>query len=76
MALSTYTELKTAIANWLNRSDLTDEISDDFIKLVESEYNAKLRVKAMHNSKTDWCFTTEEEEFCNNRNIRRFYQIS
>ena len=32
MALSTYTELKTAIANWLNRSDLTDEISDDFIK--------------------------------------------
>ena len=37
MALSTYTELKTSIANWLNRSDLTDEIADDFIKLVESE---------------------------------------
>ena len=59
MALSTYTELKTAIANWLNRSDLTDEISDDFIKLVESEYNAKLRVKAMLNSKTDYSITGE-----------------
>jgi len=45
MALSTYTELKTSIANWLNRSDLTDEISDDFIKLVESEYNSKLRIR-------------------------------
>jgi len=37
MSLSTYAEVKTSIANWLNRSDLTDEISDDFIKLVESE---------------------------------------
>ena len=59
MALSNYTELKSAIANWLNRSDLTDEISDDFIKLVESEYNAKLRVKAMLNSKTDYSITAE-----------------
>ena len=40
MALSTYSELKTSIANWLNRSDLTDEISDDFIKLVEAEYTS------------------------------------
>ena len=30
MALSTYAEIKSAIANWLNRSDLTDEIADDF----------------------------------------------
>ena len=35
MAISTYTELKASIANWLNRSDLTSEISDDFIKLVK-----------------------------------------
>ena len=41
MALSTYAELKTGIANWLNRSDLTDEISDDFIKLTEADFNAK-----------------------------------
>ena len=59
MALSTYTELKSAIANWLNRSDLTTEIGDDFIKLVESEYNSKLRIKAMLTSKTDYSISAE-----------------
>ena len=47
MALSTYSELKTGIANWLNRTDLTDEIADDFIKLTEADFNAKLRIRAM-----------------------------
>ena len=47
MALSTYTELKASIANWLNRSDLTSEISDDFIKLTEADFNAKLRIRQM-----------------------------
>ena len=47
MALSTYAELKTSIANWLNRSDLTSEIADDFIKLTEADYNAKLRIRQM-----------------------------
>jgi len=47
MAISTYTELKASIANWLNRSDLTDEIADDFIKLTEADYNAKLRIRQM-----------------------------
>ena len=47
MALSTYAELKTGIANWLNRTDLTDEISDDFIKLCEADFNAKLRIRQM-----------------------------
>ena len=47
MAISTYTELKSTIANWLNRSDLTSEISDDFIKLVEADLNAKLRIRQM-----------------------------
>ena len=47
MAISTYTELKASIANWLNRTDLTDEISDDFIKLTEADFNAKLRIRAM-----------------------------
>ena len=59
MALSTYAELKTGIANWLNRSDLTDEISNDFIKLVESEYNSKLRIKAMNTRDNAFSIATE-----------------
>ena len=47
MAISTYSELKTSIANWLNRSDLTSEISNDFIKLAEADMNAKLRIRQM-----------------------------
>jgi len=47
MALSTYSELKTSIANWLNRSDLTSEIQDDFIKLTEADINSKLRIRKM-----------------------------
>jgi len=52
MALSTYTELKTTIANWLNRSDLTSEIQDDFIKLTEADLNSKLRVRSMISQST------------------------
>ena len=33
MALTTYSELKTSIADWLNRSDLTTQIAD-FIALT------------------------------------------
>lgn len=47
MALTNYTELKTSIANWLNRSDLTSEISGDFIALCEADFNAKLRIRQM-----------------------------
>ena len=42
----TYAELKTNIANYLNRSDLTSEI-DMFIDNTEAELNRKLRVKEM-----------------------------
>ena len=61
MALSTYAELKTSIANWLNRSDLTDEISDDFIKLVEAEYNSKFRIREMLTSDTTFTIDSELE---------------
>ena len=47
MALSTYTELKASIANFLNRSDLTTEIEDDFIKLTEADFKANLRIRQM-----------------------------
>ena len=60
MALSNYTELKTAIANWLNRSDLTSEISDDFIKLTEADLNSKLRIRKMI-AQTSFTVDTETE---------------
>ena len=47
MALSNYSELQSSIADWLNRSDLTDEIAEDFIKLTEADFNAKLRIRQM-----------------------------
>ena len=47
MALTNYSELKTSIANWLNRSDLTAEIAGDFISLAEADFNAKLRIRQM-----------------------------
>ena len=42
----TYAELKSNIASYLNRSDLTDVI-DSFIDSTESEFNRRLRVKGM-----------------------------
>lgn len=41
--ISTYTELKTAIKNWLHRSDLDAKIPD-FIALAESMLNRKLKL--------------------------------
>lgn len=46
MALSTYTELKTSLADWLNRSDLTSVIPD-FISLAESQIERQLRTRQM-----------------------------
>tara|TARA_R100001463_G_scaffold59_1_gene259 strand:+ start:3891 stop:4508 length:618 start_codon:yes stop_codon:yes gene_type:complete len=45
MALSTYSELQTSIANYLNRSDLTDNIPD-FITLTEGKLNRDLLIRA------------------------------
>ena len=46
MALNNYANLKTAIANFLARDDLTTEI-DDFIDLTEADFNRRLRIRAM-----------------------------
>lgn len=46
MALSTYTELKAAIADYLARDDLTTQIVD-FITLFEAVANRRLRVRQM-----------------------------
>jgi len=42
MSITTYAELKTAIASWLNRDDLTTVIPD-FIALTEAALNRDLR---------------------------------
>tara|TARA_X000001382_G_scaffold64580_1_gene44737 strand:+ start:450 stop:1079 length:630 start_codon:yes stop_codon:yes gene_type:complete len=55
MALDTYTNLKTTIANYLNRSDLTAYLGD-FITLTEARLNRELRVREMVN--TDTSITT------------------
>lgn len=46
MAITTYSELKTAIANWLNRDDLTSTIPD-FIALAEAQMNRSVRHRKM-----------------------------
>ena len=46
MALTTYTELKTSIGDWLNRSDLTTVIPD-FISLAEAQVERTLRTRQM-----------------------------
>lgn len=60
MSLATYGELKTAVAVWLNRADLTSYIPD-FITLAEQRINyggegafmsAPLRIPAMQTSET------------------------
>jgi hypothetical protein len=46
MALNTYTEVKSAIADWLDRSDLTSRIPD-FIRLAELRIYRDLRIPPM-----------------------------
>ncbi len=44
MSLTTYTELKSAVADFLNRDDLTATIPD-FITLCEAELNRRLKTR-------------------------------
>ena len=46
MAISTYAELKSSVADFLNRSDLTSVIPN-FIALAEADLNRKLRAPEM-----------------------------
>jgi hypothetical protein len=46
MAISNYSELQTAVGNWLNRSDLTSYVPD-LIMLGEARIYRKLRIRAM-----------------------------
>ena len=46
MALSTYTDVKAALGDWLHRSDITSQ-ADDFIDLFETDFNASVRARQM-----------------------------
>jgi hypothetical protein len=46
MALSTYSELKTSLADWLHRGGLTTVVSD-FITLCEADFNRRIRIAEM-----------------------------
>ena len=51
MAIGTFAQLKTAAANWLDRSDLTDRIPE-FIVLAEARFNRILRIRDMETVST------------------------
>ena len=51
MAIATYADLKTAVASWLHRSDLTTQIPD-FIALAESRLRNDVRCRAMEQTST------------------------
>lgn len=52
MSIATYDELKTAIAAWVHRTDLTTYLSD-FIRLAEDRMFSDLKVKEME-ARTDY----------------------
>lgn len=51
MAITTYSDLQSTIANYLARSDLTAQIPD-FIRLAETRLRRDLRVRQMMNAAT------------------------
>ena len=58
MTISTYAELKTGIANWLARSDLTGR-DDEFIDNVEAKFNRRFRLRSQEAAKSG-TFTAED----------------
>jgi len=76
MALTSYSTLKTAIANWLNRTDLTSEISDDFITLTEADFNSKLRIRKMVTQTTITIDSETESLPTGFLQVRNFYILS
>jgi hypothetical protein len=46
MTISTYTDLQTAVADWLARADLAARIPD-FVALAEGHFNRELRTREM-----------------------------
>ena len=61
MAISTYSELQTAAANWLDRDDLTNRITE-FVSLAEATFNRVLRLRAMETTAADTTPSGSKEE--------------
>ena len=51
MSISTYTELQTAVSNWLGRADLTSRIPE-FITLAQARINRQARATVMETKST------------------------
>ena len=47
MSITTYSELKTALADWLNRDDISDERLGDFVSFAENRIYHQLRIPTM-----------------------------
>ena len=72
MSLATYSGLKTSIASYLNRDDLTAVIPD-FISLAEVDFSRRLRTRDMlvrATATVDAQFTTLPNDFLEMRNLQ------
>jgi len=74
MAISTYAELKTSIASWLDRSDLTDVIPD-FIALAETRHKRDFKIRRMEtrvtaNTIADTEYYSLPDDYVAMRNIK------
>ena len=58
MAITSYSELQTAAANWLARTDLTSRIPE-FIALAEAKFNRILRTRDMETKNAAFSITGE-----------------
>ena len=57
MSITNYSELQTAVAAWINRTDLT-ALLPDFITLAESKLNRRLRTRYQETALTSQTITT------------------
>lgn len=74
MAITNYSELKLAIADWLDRTDLTDSIPD-FITLAETRHRRDFKIRRMEtrvtaNTIVDSEYYTLPDNFVAMRNIQ------
>tara|TARA_R100000655_G_scaffold34945_1_gene67888 strand:- start:1302 stop:1928 length:627 start_codon:yes stop_codon:yes gene_type:complete len=74
MAITTFSELKTAISNWLDRTDLDDRIPE-FIALAEARHRRDFKIRRMEtrvtaNTIADTEYYSLPDDFTAMRNIQ------